>query len=52
MTKLQKNVPIIEFTYNVILEIPVFKDILVKKSPVIEDWNFSSILVYCEDRGN
>ena len=32
--------------HNVILEISVFKDILVKKSPVIEDWNFSSILVY------
>ena len=35
MTKLQKNVPIIEFTHNVILEILAFKDILVKKFPAL-----------------
>ena len=34
------EIPIIEFTYNGILKIPVLRGCISKKIVVIEEWNF------------
>ena len=34
------EIPIIEFTYNGILKIPVLQGCISKKIAVIEEWNF------------
>ena len=35
------EIPIIEFTYNGILKIPVLQGCISKKIAIIEEWNFS-----------